>query len=54
MALLVYVKMPYFSLIPLKNFVLAFRMKVSGSLYGALFGSLIVYPLADFLGTLFE
>lgn len=25
-------------------------MQVSGSLYGALFGSLLVYPIADFLG----
>lgn len=29
-----------------------FLIKVSGSLYGALLGSLIVYPIADFLGTL--
>lgn len=28
-------------------------MQVSGSLYGALFGSLIVYPIADFLGVCF-
>lgn len=28
-------------------------MQVSGSLYGALFGSLLVYPIADFLGLYF-
>lgn len=28
-------------------------MQVSGSLYGALFGSLLVYPIADFLGVCF-
>ena len=28
-------------------------MQVSGSLYGALLGSLLVYPIADFLGTPF-
>lgn len=29
-------------------------IQVSGSLYGALLGSLLVYPIADFLGTSFR
>ncbi|GKV32926.1 hypothetical protein SLEP1_g41488 [Rubroshorea leprosula] len=34
----------------MSSFVILPRMQVSGSLYGALLGSLLVYPIADFLG----